>query len=76
MTDREARYYAAVALAQEILAGPQEDDGKQLAEAIAVVTAEVLAGRRNQEEFPELAAEVLERLSNVQPPALRLVVDP
>lgn len=75
MSTRSDRYYAAVCLAQMILEEEPGDDLRLIAEAISALTGEVLAGRRNQVEFPAVAAELFERLMSDPLPRLRLVVE-
>jgi hypothetical protein len=72
VSDREDRYRAAVVLAHEILDGPPDEDGRRLAEAVADLTGELVAGRKNQQEFPDVAAEMFERLCD-PPPRLHSV---
>jgi hypothetical protein len=69
MSTREDRYRAAMVLAHEILDGPPDEDGRRLAEAVADLTGELVAGRKNQQEFPDIAARVRAELA----PALRVV---
>jgi hypothetical protein len=49
-------------LAHEILDGPPDEDGRRLAEAVADLTGELVAGRKNQQEFPDVAARVRDEL--------------
>jgi predicted ATPase len=75
MSTREDRYRAAMVLAHEILDGPPDEDGRRLAEAVADLTGELVAGRKNQQEFPDVSAEVFERLANPKPRLFSVRVD-
>ena len=61
MTDRLSRFQAAQFLVYEILQGPRADDEQAFLQAIDDVIEGVRAGRRNQDEFPKVAAELAAR---------------
>jgi hypothetical protein len=67
MSDRDARYMAAVCLAQMILEQPAADDDRLLSEAVSLLTAEVHAGRQHQAAFPVVSAELFEQLTDAKP---------
>lgn len=52
------RYTAAVMLAQEILQGNPAHDELRIGQAIDDIVDEVRAGRRNQADFPRVAADL------------------
>ena len=55
------RYQAAVMLAQEILQGNPAHDELRIQQALDDLVDEVRAGRRNQEEWPQIVSELERR---------------
>lgn len=73
MSTRIDRYQAAIVLAQEILQGDSKHDQLRIQQALDDLVDEVRAGRRNQAEFPVIAAKVVSELWSVKAPRLELV---
>lgn len=70
------RFQAAQFLVYEILEGPREEDEQAFLQAIDDVIEGVRAGRRNQDDFPRVAAELAARglfSVRVEEPRLTLV---